>query len=308
MPQSIKKLLLSSGSAFSSPLEEPISASSTISTTLPTYDHSSDIASMPFHLSWRFKPSVDHTDQLRKIESEFINQVKTEQRVYLWFRNVAEYTFHQRQNRLPLNLRHPHSFYKFDEGKLFIPAYREAPVLEGIPSTLCSRVLYLISHKLGSADLLDTACTSATDPTIRFGNIAAEPDWWWAPINSENFTVAIEVGNSQSNTELGRDTRHWIEHAESPFQICILENLSRNSDKIIFPVWRPANHDIFGSQLRRRHVSAIMTDKLTITPSGPFDPLRSHCIIQSSCDGYRITCDKLHWESNSAWCQRQHPR
>ncbi|KAJ6070451.1 hypothetical protein N7467_011770 [Penicillium canescens] len=70
----------------------------------------------------------------------------------------------------------------------------------------------------------------------------------------------------------GHDARHWIEHAESSFQICLTVKLSKNPDTITLSVWRPQNHLNPGQQLRRRHVSATITDRATITRGRP-DPV-----------------------------------
>lgn len=77
-------------------------------------------------------------------------------------------------------------------------------------------------------------------------------------------TVILEVGDSESATELENDVRHWIEHAESNVQICLIVKLDKNLNRITLLIWR--RQDPTGPNLRSRprHTTAILTDSVTI--------------------------------------------
>ncbi|EAW14200.1 uncharacterized protein ACLA_072330 [Aspergillus clavatus NRRL 1] len=206
------------------------------------------------------------TKEFKEIEGELVRKIKAEHMGYLWFFGITEDTFYQLQDETSRSTRRLHCFYNFDEQKLRVRMPGR------VHDSLAAQLFFLICDKLKSAGLLNTACVPNLSPLIRLGNIAAEPDGCWGPLNSEHFTVGIEVGNLESDNELSHDARHWIEHAESSFQICLIVKLSNNPDTITLSVWRPQNHPNSGSQLRRRHVSAIITDTATITRGRP-DPV-----------------------------------
>ncbi|KAJ5091998.1 hypothetical protein NUU61_006868 [Penicillium alfredii] len=223
-------------------------------------------SSMSLDLSRRTKIAGTQPDQFQAIKEKLVTEVLKGHTGYLWLSDVAEDTFYQLKGDTSRSTRRLHCLYEFDEHKLRVR------MPEKVHDSLAVQLGVLINDKLRSAGLLNIACVPNMSPTITLGTTAAEPDGCWGPINSEGFTVGIEVGNSQSSTELVRDARHWIEHAESSFQICIVVELSNNRNTITLSVWRQNDYASSGSRLRSRHISAINTDTVTITRRYP-DPV-----------------------------------
>ncbi|KAJ6018815.1 hypothetical protein N7499_010004 [Penicillium canescens] len=256
-------------SVSSPPPDESTSAPSMTRATLPTYGDSSDDASKLLHFSRHLNFSGDQTKQFKEIEGELVSKIRAKDTGYLWFSDITEATFYQLQDGTSRSTRRLHYFYNFDERKLRVRMPSKAH------DSLAVQLSYLISDKLRSAGLLNTTCVPNLSPSIRLGNTAAQPDGCWGPLNSEDVTVGIEVGNSESEHELEHDARHWIGHAESSFQICLTVKLTKDPDMITLSVWRPQrpqNHIYSGPQLRRRHVFAAITDRATITRGRP-DPV-----------------------------------
>jgi hypothetical protein len=50
-------------------------------------------------------------------------------------------------------------------------------------------------------------------------------------------TVYIKVGNSEAETELKRDARHWIKYPQPSVQICLIVKLSRAQNITTLSVW-----------------------------------------------------------------------
>ncbi|KAJ6144677.1 hypothetical protein N7470_008572 [Penicillium chermesinum] len=246
-----------SDSVSSSP-DESVSTSTT-RVALP--DSARDI-SMPLPLPQPLNISGDQTE-FKKIEDELLRKIRAKYTGYLWFFNVTKETFYQLQDENSRNTRHFRYLYNFDERKLriWMPARAH--------DSFVTQLVILISDKLRAAGLHNTACVPNLSPTLKFGNFAAQPDGCWGPFNSDDFTVCVEVANSQSDAQLRNDARRWLEHTGSPFEICLTVKVS--ADKIVLSVWRPqARPDNgHGPWLRRRHRSATITHTATIVRNSP---------------------------------------
>lgn len=90
-----------------------------------------------------------------------------------------------------------------------------------------------------------------------------EPDGCWRPFESYDFTVYLELGWPEFESELDLDARRWIEHPGSSIALCLTVNLERNPDKITLSVYEPLRSGTNG------HTSASVTHTAIITRATP---------------------------------------
>ncbi|KAJ6007451.1 hypothetical protein N7540_011427 [Penicillium herquei] len=121
----------------------------------------------------------------REIEDEVVR----ENPGYVWFSDITKDQFYHLQDYE--TTKHLHYFYHFKEQKLRVQ------IPDNFHDSLTTQLFLLICDKLKSAGLLNIACLPNLSPSIRLGNVAAQPHACWRPLNNENFTVFAEVGSSE---------------------------------------------------------------------------------------------------------------
>ncbi|KAE8390112.1 hypothetical protein BDV23DRAFT_155918 [Aspergillus alliaceus] len=102
--------------------------------------------------------------------------------------------------------------------------------------TLTGLFKAMIDKQLFAMGVFDELIPRASLLTV-LGNWAKEPDACWAPESTDDLTVVLEVGTSESAPRLAIDARGWLESPGTTVKTCITIDLSRENNLAI-DVWR----------------------------------------------------------------------
>ncbi|PYH89151.1 hypothetical protein BO71DRAFT_403284 [Aspergillus ellipticus CBS 707.79] len=102
--------------------------------------------------------------------------------------------------------------------------------------TLTGLFKAMIDKQLFAMGVFDELIPRASLLTV-LGNWAKEPDACWAPESTDDLTVVLEVGASESAPRLAIDARGWLETPGTTVRTCITIDLSRENNLTI-DVWR----------------------------------------------------------------------
>jgi hypothetical protein len=199
----------------------------------------------------------------KQVKAQIIRHINAGCTEPVRFHHISAEMFSQLQDDSSPATSHCKYIYDFDKRILCVRMPSDAH------ESLASILRDLINDQLKSAGLLWTKVSSSGSPSIKLGSKAAQPDGCFMPIDRREKTVCIEVGNSQTETELIRVAHHWIEYPESSILICLLIKLSADKNTITLSVWRPAEHHESGPQLRFQRVHATMTESVKIMRADP---------------------------------------
>ena len=92
----------------------------------------------------------------------------------------------------------------------------------------------------------------------------------WRPSEGHDFTVCLEFGWSEFESELNLDARRWIKHPGSSIALCLTVNLEQNPDKITLSVYEPLRSGTNG------HTSASVTHTVTRATPHSLIEFQSH--------------------------------
>lgn len=191
-------------------------------------------------------PTPEPTFEL--IKRQLDADIQAGQTGYREFRDISEDIFQKVQEHP--TTRRLHCVYNFEKHLLRIRMPNEAH--EDIATQLHS----LIDLKLNGEGLMYTACTPSLSPTVRLGNIALKPDGAWRPRGGKDWTVCVQVGDSESERELVLDAGRWIEDDGSLFKICLTAKIKRDPEEIEISIIQSFP---FSAQiLQGNHTSAML--------------------------------------------------
>lgn len=95
------------------------------------------------------------------------------------------------------------------------------------------------------------------------GNWAKEPDACWAPELTDDLTVVLEVGASESAPQLAINAKGWLETPRTTVKTCITINLSR-ANNLTIEVWQlgrrvyaVSSRNLPSSAVRVQHVEIL---------------------------------------------------
>ncbi|KAL4806203.1 hypothetical protein BDV18DRAFT_138987 [Aspergillus unguis] len=104
--------------------------------------------------------------------------------------------------------------------------------------TLVGLFKAMVDKQLFDMDVSDEFIPRASPLTV-LGDWAKEPDACWGPESTDDLTVVLEVGTSESAPRLAIDARGWLETPGTTVKICITINLGQEN-KLTIDVWRLA--------------------------------------------------------------------
>ena len=74
-------------------------------------------------------------------------------------------------------------------------------------------------------------------PLTSLGDWNKEPGASWAPRKSDNLSVVLEVGSSESANKLATDAKGWLETPGATVEVCLTIDI-RNDTELVIDVWR----------------------------------------------------------------------
>lgn len=189
---------------------------------------------------------------------------------YREFCDIREDIFYKVQGQQSSTTRRLHCVYNFEKHLLRVRLPNEAH--EDVALQLHS----LIDLKLNAEGLMYTACTPTLSPTVRLGNIALQPDGAWRPRGRKDWTVCVQVGDSESERELLLDARRWIEDDSSLFKICLTAKIKRLPEEIEISIIQSS--PFRARILRSNHTSAMLiaSAKIIRHHPGPVVEFQDH--------------------------------
>jgi hypothetical protein len=102
--------------------------------------------------------------------------------------------------------------------------------------TLTGLFKAMVDKQLFAMGVFDEFIPRASLLTV-LGNWAKEPDACWAPESTDDLTVVLEVGTSESAPRLAIDARRWLETPGTTVKTCVTIDLSR-ANNLTIDVWR----------------------------------------------------------------------
>ncbi|KAL2829267.1 hypothetical protein BDW59DRAFT_142407 [Aspergillus cavernicola] len=119
----------------------------------------------------------------------------------------------------------------------------------------------LVDRQLLAMGVFDEFIPLASPLTV-LGNWAKEPDACWAPESTDDLTVVLEVGTSESARQLAIDARGWLETPGTTVEACITINLSR-ANNLIITVWQLGKR-VYAVSSRNIPSSAVRVQQIEI--------------------------------------------
>lgn len=74
-------------------------------------------------------------------------------------------------------------------------------------------------------------------PLTTIGDWNKEPNASWSPRKTNQLTVVVEVGSSESTSHLASDARGWLETPGTPAQACITIDV-REDKELVLEIWK----------------------------------------------------------------------
>jgi hypothetical protein len=204
-------------------------------------------------------PTPEPTFEL--IERQLDADIQAGRTGYREFCDISEDTFQKVQGEESSTTRRLHCVYNFEKHLLRVRMPNNAH------EDVACQLQFLINLKLKAEGLMYTACTPTMSPTVRLGNIALQPDGAWGPRGRTDWTVGIQVGDSESERKLLLDARSWIENDGSQFKICLTAKIKRLPEEIkISIMWCSRSCACI---LRSNHTSAMLIASANIIRHHP---------------------------------------